>query len=85
MTGPPAPVCRMATRTQNERAHDPLAQLRFGDQQGAQPIRWNDQRLHPLQRGCGPLKVPDDRLRSVLGIAPDPLDRLPHGASSPHP
>ena len=47
----------------DQRAHDPLAELGFGDQQGAQPVRRDDQRLHRLLRGGVRQRRPSGQLR----------------------
>ena len=39
MTGPPAPALEQPDPAQDERAHDPLAELCLGDQQSAQTAR----------------------------------------------
>ena len=39
-----------ADPAQDQRAHDPLAELGFGDQQRAQPLRWNVERADRLAR-----------------------------------
>ena len=39
-----------AHAAQDQRAHDPLAELGFRDQQGAKPVLRNDQGLHRLCR-----------------------------------
>ena len=52
-----------AHAAQNQNAHDALAELRFGDQEGTQAFRWNDQRLRRLT-GVG---VDQRRLAGQLG------------------
>ena len=36
--------------TQDQGAHDPLSELRLGDQQSPQPVRWYDQGFHSFLR-----------------------------------
>ena len=52
---------------QDQRAHDPLAELRLGDEQGAQPVRRDHQRLDLAQR----MGVDQRRLARQLGELAD--------------
>jgi hypothetical protein len=77
--------------SRSERTHDPLAELRFGDQEGAQPLGRNVERADRLageavdqRRTAGKLRqLPDHRARSgavkrpaaVLLIIADEIDR----------
>ncbi len=50
MIGPPAPVSEQAHAAQDQRAHDALAELGLGDEQGAQLRRRDDDDLDRLAR-----------------------------------
>ena len=63
MIGPPAPNSKQADAAQDQRAHDPLAEIGFGDQQRAQPVGRNDQRSHGLLRGGVRKRRPPGHLR----------------------
>ena len=62
MTGP-APRFDQADAAQDQRAHDPLAELGLGDQQGAQPVGRDRDRLDVGQR----LRVDQRRPARQLG------------------
>jgi hypothetical protein len=50
ITGPPTPVSIKAHTPQDQRAHDPLPELRLRYQQGSQPLRCDDQGFHRTLR-----------------------------------
>ncbi len=52
-----------ADAAQDQRAHDPLAEIGFRDQQRAEPVRRNDQRLHRLLGGGVDQRRPAGHLR----------------------
>ena len=70
-----------ADPAQDQRPHDPLAELGFGDQEGAQPLGWNVERADRLagitvdqRRTARKLRqLPDHRARS--GAAEMPCGR----------
>jgi hypothetical protein len=65
MTGPPAPVSSSPTRRQDQRAHDPLAELRFSDEQCTQSFRWNEQSLDRDLCGSIDKRRPAGELRQL--------------------
>ena len=63
MIGPAGAGLQQADAAQDQRAHDPLAQFGFRNQQRAQPVRRNDQRLYRLLRDGVHQRRPAGQLR----------------------
>src|SRR5258707_61267 len=62
---PARPRLQKADAAQNERAHDPLAEFRLGDQQRPQSIRRDDQGLDGFARACIDQCRPASELRQL--------------------
>ncbi len=81
MIGPPAPSLEQADAAQDERAHDALAELGFGNEQRPQPVRRDNDTAHRLERGRIRKRRPPGHLRQfaeeLAGSVGDNFAMLP--------